>query len=95
LGSLVQNLEKKYAAIKTTNNDIPQVRVFISTGYKTSSSDGKSYKYLKLRVQNSTVITSTSSNENDRPVFTLEMLHSIFSFDSKAKDTDVQIFYQV
>lgn len=81
LDNAVDDLEKKYTATRTTNNDIPQVRVSISADCKTSGSDGKNYKYLKLKVQNSTVITSTS-NDDDRPVITLEMLHSIFSFDS-------------
>jgi hypothetical protein len=80
LDNAIDELEKKYATI-TTNDDIPQLRVYISTDYKTGSSDGKNYKYLKLKVQNSTVSASTTSAD-DIPIFTLEMLYSIFSFDS-------------
>ena len=84
LDNAVDDLEKKYAATRTTNNDIPQVRVSISADCKTSGNDGKNYKYLKLKVQNSTVITSTKNDDDDDdiPIFTLETLHSIFSFDS-------------
>jgi hypothetical protein len=47
LDNAVDDLEKKYVATRTTNNDIPKVRVSISTYSKTSGSDGKNYKYLE------------------------------------------------
>jgi hypothetical protein len=71
LDNAIDELEKKYAVTTLGSNDVPQIMVYISTDYKkTSSSDGTNYKYLKLKVQNSAVMTSTISEG-----YTVRQLH--------------------
>ena len=80
VANAIDYLEKKHSAITTTSNhDIPKVMVSISTDYKTVNITGRNYKYLKLKVQN-TIIASTK--DANTPIFTFEILRSIFNFDS-------------